>query len=563
MTVNYKELNKVTPSLFATEPNIAQLLDDIILHLGPYHFVLDLANAFFSIAIDPLSQDQFAFTWEVCQWTFQVLPQSYLHSPTLCHGLVAADLKKWKKPSAVIMFHYIDDVMLTSNDLSILTEASESLFAHLTAAGWAKNCSKLQGPGLSVKYLGVVWSVPSVSNKKQDLLGKEATYPQKSPIKDGDIVFRSFCHRPLPQADRLSGLLVRFHLLPPSETLPLATRLGRLRTRRACAAVPSMLSIALQPCGASELLRGSETDAEVFAAAAGATGSEAAQRGESGGRNTSGRGAAASATETGVAEEAERGGDLPAPTPASESSRMDLHQSGSGRYQVLHNEEDNSESSAIEQPSTSSPAPQIVQLASSAPVLETDSSPPPYSSITVEVPTTSDTEVYNEFYPVPPPYSVATSLPTYDEAEKAKAAAMAAAAAETSQRVQEEEYPPRDDFNEADQLRVGNDGIFMLAFFMAFIFNWLGFCLSFCITNTIAGRYGAICGFGLSLIKWILIVRFSDYFTGYFNGQYWLWWIFLVLGLLLFFRGFVNYLKVRNMSESMAAAHRTRYFFLL
>uniref|UniRef100_A0A674G8E4 Nedd4 family interacting protein 2 n=1 Tax=Taeniopygia guttata TaxID=59729 RepID=A0A674G8E4_TAEGU len=97
---------------------------------------------------------------------------------------------------------------------------------------------------------------------------------------------------------------------------------------------------------------------------------------------------------------------------------------------------------------------------------------------------------------------------------------------------------------------------------VAFIFNWIGFCLSFCITNTIAGRYGAICGFGLSLIKWILIVRFSDYFTGYFNGQYWLWWIFLVLGLLLFFRGFVNYLKVRNMSESMAAAHRTRFFFL-
>nr|XP_058898357.1 NEDD4 family-interacting protein 2 isoform X2 [Kogia breviceps] len=229
----------------------------------------------------------------------------------------------------------------------------------------------------------------------------------------------------------------------------------------------------------------------------------------------------------------------------------------------LHNEEDNSESSAVEQPSTSNPTPQNVQAAPSASGLETDSSPPPYSSITVEVPTTSDTEVYSEFYPVPPPYSVATSLPTYDEAEKAKAAAMAAAAAETSQRIQEEECPTRDDFSDADQLRVGNDGIFMLAFFMAFIFNWLGFCLSFCITNTIAGRYGAICGFGLSLIKWILIVRFSDYFTGYFNGQYWLWWIFLVLGLLLFFRGFVNYLKVRNMSESMAAAHRTRYFFLL
>ncbi|XP_044526509.1 NEDD4 family-interacting protein 2 [Gracilinanus agilis] len=237
---------------------------------------------------------------------------------------------------------------------------------------------------------------------------------------------------------------------------------------------------------------------------------------------------------------------------------MDLHKPmTTRRYQVLHNEDDNSESPVVEPPSTST---QILRTSPSAPILEPETSPPPYSSITVEAAATSEPETHSEFYPVPPPYSVATSLPTYDEAEKAKAAAMAAAAAEPSLR--EEEFPPRDDFSDADQLRVGNDGIFMLAFFMAFIFNWIGFCLSFCITNTIAGRYGAICGFGLSLIKWILIVRFSDFFTGYVNGQYWLWWIFLVLGLLLFFRGFVNYLKVRNMSESMAAAHRTRFFFL-
>lgn len=36
---------------------------------------------------------------------------------------------------------------------------------------------------------------------------------------------------------------------------------------------------------------------------------------------------------------------------------------------------------------------------------------------------------------MPPPYSVATSLPTYDEAEKAKAAAMAASTVEVMPRV--------------------------------------------------------------------------------------------------------------------------------
>lgn len=42
---------------------------------------------------------------------------------------------------------------------------------------------------------------------------------------------------------------------------------------------------------------------------------------------------------------------------------------------------------------------------------------------------------------------------------------------------------------------------------VAFLFNWIGFFLSFCLTTSAAGRYGAISGFGLSLIKWVLIVR--------------------------------------------------------
>ncbi|XP_016094828.1 NEDD4 family-interacting protein 2-like [Sinocyclocheilus grahami] len=163
-------------------------------------------------------------------------------------------------------------------------------------------------------------------------------------------------------------------------------------------------------------------------------------------------------------------------------------------------------------------------------------------------------------FPVPPPYSIATSLPTYDEAEKAKAAAMAVSAVEVIPRVSiSSAYAPT---RSAEPNAKPSIRTTFHCSFVAFLFNWIGFCLSFCLTNTIAGRYGAICGFGLSLIKWILIVRFSDYFTGYFNGQYWLWWIFLVLGLLLFFRGFVNYLKVRNMSESMASSLRTRFFLL-
>ncbi|GCB84546.1 hypothetical protein scyTo_0025245 [Scyliorhinus torazame] len=84
----------------------------------------------------------------------------------------------------------------------------------------------------------------------------------------------------------------------------------------------------------------------------------------------------------------------------------------------------------------------------------------------------------------------------------------------------DDDFSARDDFDDADQLRIGNDGIFMLTFFMAFLFNWIGFFLSFCLTTSAAGRYGAISGFGLSLIKWILIVRVSEMFLCLFNVDY-------------------------------------------
>ncbi|KAM9729715.1 NEDD4 family-interacting protein 1-like isoform 2-T2 [Menidia menidia] len=225
----------------------------------------------------------------------------------------------------------------------------------------------------------------------------------------------------------------------------------------------------------------------------------------------------------------------------------------SARYQQLPNEED-----AAESPEVAADA------------------PPPYSSITV------DSSAYFDYkdegaFPKPPSYNVATTLPSYDEAERTKVEASAPLVTgrqpqhrerlETFDDVirsslEDEDFVTRDDFEDADQLRIGNDGIFMLTFFMAFLFNWIGFFLSFCLTTSAAGRYGAISGFGLSLIKWILIVRFSTYFPGYFDGQYWLWWVFLVLGFLLFLRGFINYARIRKMADTFSTLPRTRVLFI-
>ncbi|KAB5565450.1 hypothetical protein PHYPO_G00241710 [Pangasianodon hypophthalmus] len=155
--------------------------------------------------------------------------------------------------------------------------------------------------------------------------------------------------------------------------------------------------------------------------------------------------------------------------------------------------------------------------------------PPPYTTVGADTAFFDYKDDGN--YPKPPSYNVATSLPSYDEAERTKAESSV-----PLMPTRDEDFVARDDFDDVDQLRVGNDGIFMLTFFMAFLFNWIGFFLSFCLTTSAAGRYGAVSGFGLSLVKWVLIVRFSTYFPGYFDGQYWLWWVFLVVGFLLFIR---------------------------
>ena len=119
MTVDYQELKKVIPPIHAVVPAVVDLMDRLTTELGIYHSVADLANAFFSIDIAPESREQFTFTWEGQQWTFTVLPQVYLHSPTICHGLIAEYLAKWPQPATVHLFHHIDDILLTSDSLPV------------------------------------------------------------------------------------------------------------------------------------------------------------------------------------------------------------------------------------------------------------------------------------------------------------------------------------------------------------------------------------------------------------------------------------------------------------
>lgn len=88
-------------------------------------------------------------------------------------------------------------------------------------------------------------------------------------------------------------------------------------------------------CGASDLRPRAAADAEVSAASAAVTGSEVVRLGDRGGTNRGGRVAAATTSSTRVTEGAERRGHSPARKPDPEPGRMDHHQPGTGRYQVV------------------------------------------------------------------------------------------------------------------------------------------------------------------------------------------------------------------------------------
>ena len=68
-----------------------------------------LANAFCSIPLATVSQDQFCLHVGGAKWTIQVLPEGYLHGSTICYQMVTGDLSLFSFTS-IKWAHYIDEI---------------------------------------------------------------------------------------------------------------------------------------------------------------------------------------------------------------------------------------------------------------------------------------------------------------------------------------------------------------------------------------------------------------------------------------------------------------------
>jgi hypothetical protein len=145
-----------------------------------------------------------------------------------------------------------------------------------------------------------------------------------------------------------------------------------------------------------------------------------------------------------------------------------------------------------------------------------------------------------------PNYVEATSLPTYEEAERSKVEQEATAAANSSTAMLLEcESGRLSGQDSLSEIAIGTDGMFICTFLISFLFNWVGFLLSLCLSNTVAGRCGALSGLGLSIVKWVVIAKHNNWGNNVADADSWLWWLLVLCGFLLFVRGSVQYVRVK------------------
>lgn len=110
-----------------------------------------------------------------------------------------------------------------------------------------------------------------------------------------------------------------------------------------------------------------------------------------------------------------------------------------------------------------------------------------------------------------------------------------------------------------DNSLLGTDIMFVIAFMVAFLFNWIGFLMLTCFCHTIAARYGALSGFGLSLAKWTLIVKHSTDLASHANS--WLWWLIMAFGFLICVRALIQYVSIKRTWRLLSASAQERLLF--
>ena len=114
--------------------------------------IIDIKDCFFSIPLCAQDRQRFAFTIPAInhfepdkRFQWKVLPQAMANSPTMCQLYVQLTLEPIRKrfPS-LLLFHYMDDILMCNKDLDVLQEAFPILVKTLEQWGLHIATEKVQ-----------------------------------------------------------------------------------------------------------------------------------------------------------------------------------------------------------------------------------------------------------------------------------------------------------------------------------------------------------------------------------------------------------------------------------
>ncbi|XP_072255088.1 protein NYNRIN-like [Pyxicephalus adspersus] len=152
LTIDYRKLNKVTPSCAPTVASVP----DVLSMLNPEHkyfTVLDISNGFWSLPLSEECQYKFAFTFLGIQYTFVCLPQGFHNSPSLFHATMRDIVANFSAPKN--LFQYVDDLLLATSNKEDHLRLLDELLEVLKKAGLKCNPTKAQLLQESVSFLGI------------------------------------------------------------------------------------------------------------------------------------------------------------------------------------------------------------------------------------------------------------------------------------------------------------------------------------------------------------------------------------------------------------------------
>lgn len=164
--------------------------------------------------------------------------------------------------------------------------------------------------------------------------------------------------------------------------------------------------------------------------------------------------------------------------------------------------------------------------------------PPPYEQVTKEEPKPK-IKIMRVTDPNPlPSYTTATELPTYEMSQEMKADEIRQEHCRIFFHTDTESLfdPPKD---------VGEiDCMFWSAFWLALIFNWIGFFIGYCMLSSLPARCGALAGLGLSIVNCLMYLRASG--TCYDPYRVIIWWVLMAIAIVLFLKGIFAGIKLHH-----------------